>query len=110
MSAMNMQDFLKSLGIDPETLKWQDLASCKKMSTNLFFDDYESSRVVAEQIDSMCSSCPVTKECYEFGKDKKETGVFGGFYLINGQVDRKRNEHKTQEIAARLADRIYGEE
>ena len=108
MSAKNMQSFLKSLGIDPDNLKWQDLASCKKLNTNLFFDEYESSTVIAKQIDSICLSCPVIKECYEFGLNKKETGVFGGFYLINGQVDRKRNEHKTEEIASELAGRIYG--
>jgi hypothetical protein len=107
---MNMQDFLKSLGIDPETLRWQDLAACKKLKTNLFFDDYESpNKVIAKQIDSICATCPVTKECYEFGRDKKEIGVYGGFYLVNGQVDSKRNEHKTQEIVLRLASKIYDE-
>src|SRR4051812_31785351 len=85
-SAESMQSFLKSLGIDPDNLKWQDLASCKKLKTKLFFDEYESSTVIDKQIDSICASCPVIKECYDFFQSKKETGVFGGFYLINGQV------------------------
>lgn len=55
----------------------------------------------------MCAKCPVLKECYEFGVKNKLFGVYGGFYLSNGQVDRKRNEHKDKEFVVELAGKIY---
>lgn len=108
MSAITMADFLRRLGVDPDNLRWQDLAVCSGFDTNLFFEEYESSKVVAEQIDSICAGCPVTKDCYEFGTNNKLTGVFGGFYLENGQPSKKRNEHKlnNRETAMRLAAKV----
>lgn len=107
LSAITMHDFLRSLGVDPDKLAWQDLAACQGATTNLFFDDYETDERTARMIDQMCLSCPVTKECFEFGVDNKEIGVFGGFYLNNGQPDKRRNEHKDREVAVRLAGKVY---
>lgn len=109
MSAITMADFLRRLGVDPENLRWQDLSVCKGFDTNLFFEKYESDNVVAKEIDNICMGCPVTKDCYEFGVDQKLTGVFGGFYLNNGQVDKKRNEHKSRDVVTGLADKIFDE-
>lgn len=107
LSAITMQDFLQRLGIDPSNFEWQQLASCKGFDTNIFFEAYESDSVLAGEVDTMCITCPVLKECYEFGTKNKLFGVFGGFYLSNGQVDKKRNEHKDKEFVKKLAGRIY---
>lgn len=109
VSAVTMHDFLRRLGIDPSNFEWQQLASCAGARTNLFFDDYETDSKTAQVVDQMCLTCPVTKECYEFGIERKETGVFGGFYLNNGQPDKKRNEHKNRETVTRLAGKIFDE-
>lgn len=102
-----MQDFLKRLGIDPSNFKWQQLAGCRGLNTNLFFEGYESDPITAGEIDTMCSKCPVIKECHEFGTKNKLFGVYGGFYLSNGQIDKKRNEHKNKEIVMKMARKIY---
>lgn len=107
MSAITMQDFLQRLGIDPSTFEWQQLASCQGLDTNLFFEGYETDSIVAGEIDVMCAKCPVLKECYEFGVKNKLFGVYGGFYLSNGQVDKKRNEHKSKEFVLELAGKIF---
>lgn len=107
MSAISMQNFLQRLGIDPSTFEWQQLAACKGLDTNLFFEGYESDPIIADQIDTMCSKCPVIKECHEFGVRNKLFGVYGGFYLSNGQIDRKRNEHKVRDFVIELAGKIY---
>lgn len=107
LSAISMQDFLKRLGIDPNTFEWQQLASCRGLDTNIFFEGYESDSIIANEIDKMCSGCPVLKECYEYGSSNKLFGVFGAFYLSNGQVDKKRNEHKSKDLVIELAGKIY---
>lgn len=104
---MIMQDFLQRLGIDPNSFEWQQLASCKGLDTNLFFEGYESDEIVAGEIDRMCLKCPVLKECYDYGVKNKLFGVFGGFYLSNGQIDRKRNEHKEKDFVVELAGNIF---
>lgn len=107
LSAITMQDFLRRLGIDPSNFEWQQLSACKGLDTNLFFEGYESDPIIAGEIDVMCSQCPVLKECYEYGTKNKLFGVFGAFYLSNGQIDRKRNEHKDKEFIKKVAGKIY---
>jgi hypothetical protein len=103
---------LDGLGIDPTDFEWHDLAACKGYpwkDRDPFFEEYEKNNVVAKQIDDLCASCPVTKECFFFGNKTKSTGVFGGFYMQNGEVVGNKNAHKSQEIAKTLAERIYGD-
>lgn len=102
-----MHEFLQRLGIDPSNFEWQQLASCKGLDTNLFFEGYESDVIIAGEIDVMCSRCPVLKECFQYGTKNKLFGVFGAFYLSNGQIDKKRNEHKKEEFVIDLAGKIY---
>lgn len=92
-----MSDLFNSLGIDPDRFLWQDLAACKGLDFNLFFDDYEENQVHAKVIDEMCLHCPVIRDCYLSGTDNNETGVWGGIYLTNGVVDKGRNLHKSQQ-------------
>lgn len=97
------------MGIDPREFEWTMLAACLNYDLSFFFDEYEKDAYVAQGIDELCLSCPVAKECFEFGKRTKSTGVFGGFYLENGDVAEKRNAHKTRDVAMRLAKKVYEE-
>ena len=117
-----MSDILKALGIDAEDLKWYHLAACSGLIKSIhennhtdkktheldpFFDNYESDVIVAEQADLMCLSCPVAKQCFKFGVEHKSIGVFGGVYLNLGKVDKKYNQHKSQETWKALR-KIHG--
>lgn len=97
---------LESLGIDLESLKWQDLALCSSTSTENFFDNYESDREVAKVVDEMCLSCPVIKQCLDRGVSNSEWGVWGGVFLTSGKPDSNRNSHKTQEVWEEVRGRI----
>lgn len=105
-----MKDFLNELGIDPDDFRWHDLASCQRFPFNLFFEDYESNKIIANQVDDICGHCPVQKECFFAGKNGKENGVWGGFYLINGEVDRLKNNHKNEEKTKKMLRRIFTDE
>lgn len=104
----------RELGIDPESMTWEDWAACRGMGWQNFFvspsksevnDDedveeippgYEDA-VIAKSVDDLCFSCPVQKACGVYGMQNKLEGVWGGMYLnTRGKPDRKRNEHKTE--------------
>jgi len=101
-----MSSLLKSLGIDPEDLKWHHLAACAGMTKDpkfdWFYDLYEEDKVVSKQVDEICMNCPVIKQCYQEGVQNKERGVWGGVYLNIGRTDKLNNSHKTKEVWARL--------
>ncbi len=94
-SPKNMNDFLHERGLDVDKLQWQDLAACNNMPLGLFFELYETDKVVAREVDNICFLCCVRNQCLAFGKRQKETGVWGGVYLINGEPDSIRNKHKS---------------
>lgn len=97
-----MSNILNDLGIDRDDLDWYDLAVCKGIDTNLFYDKYEADSNIAKSIDEACLSCPVSSMCYEAGIDGNEHGVWGGVYLNAGSIDKARNVHKTQDVWKRL--------
>ena len=101
-----MSDLLDKLGIDPENFSWGDLAACRGLPTEYFFEKYEEDAVHAQTIDSVCLSCPVIKQCHQFGIDGNNTGVWGGIYLTNGNVDRSRNMHKSREDWEAVLERL----
>lgn len=101
-----MSKFFSDFEIDPESFEWKDLAACNNMPLGLFFEQYESDKVIAREVDRKCLNCPVQRECYEAGREGKETGVWGGLYLSNGVVDRIKNKHKTPEMVQAIAERI----
>lgn len=113
---------LDELGLDAEEVRWQDLAACKNVVQTyvnedgeevLFdplFDSYEedeSPYSVRRATDEMCMACPVQRMCFDYGVDNAEPGVWGGVYLMNGHIDRTRNEHKTDEVWKRIREVIY---
>lgn len=96
----------EDLGLNLDDLSWQDLASCRDMPINWFYDDYEASEGFAKVIDEACLSCPVMKQCLEAGIENSEFGVWGCIYLNNGKPDTNRNAHKTKEVWKRIEKRI----
>ena len=101
-----MSSVLEILGIDPEELEWYNLAMCKGLDREDFYDNYESNETVAKITDQVCLSCPVLKECLTRGIENGEHGVWGGIFLTNGRPDMARNAHKTEEVWEELKERI----
>lgn len=97
-----MSNILNDLGVDKQEFEWFDLAVCRGMDTNLFFEKYETDVNIAKNIDEACLSCPVAKMCYESGIENNEYGVWGGVYLNAGSVDNSKNTHKTAETWKRI--------
>lgn len=94
---------LADLGIeDPEKFKWQDIALCKNMPLEWFFEQYESDPTHARIVDSMCMACPIRAECLQFGTTTQAFGVFGAVYLQWGKPDKQRNKHKSQKLRKEL--------
>lgn len=89
-----MSSLLEQLGLDQESLEWQDLAKCSKADPSWFFEGYEQDPVIAVNVDKLCQSCLVRQNCEDFGVDNKETGVWGGQYLDRGKIDPRFNAHK----------------
>lgn len=102
-----MSNIIEELGLDPDNVKWYQLAACSGADINMFYDDYESDKLLASQVDEMCLHCPVSSQCYNEGVVNKERGVWGGVYLDLGRVDKEYNSHKTPDIWKRLKD-IHG--
>ena len=75
---------------------WKDKAICKNFDTNLFFDSYEEDVELREDIDTLCSTCPMARLCFATGVSQKGWGVWGGIYLEDGEISREFNKHKTK--------------
>ena len=97
-----MSNILNSLGVDEEDFDWFDLAVCRGMDTNLFYDQYEADQNIAKNIDEMCLSCPVLEMCFKAGKEMNEYGVWGGVFMNSGSIDKSKNLHKTADTWKRL--------
>lgn len=74
--------------------KWMDNASCLNMDSNLFFDRYEEQVKIRSAIDTLCTKCPVQRECLAVGISRQEWGVWGGVFLENGKISKEMNSHK----------------
>lgn len=76
---------------------WKDASACLGMELNDFFDNYEQEPEARADIDSICKACPVRRICFANGISNKETGVWGGVYLDQGNISREFNRHKKQQ-------------
>lgn len=65
-------------------IDWMKRAKCQGMDLNLFFLIENS-----EEAKQVCETCPVKKQCAEFGK-YEETGVFGGEWHTEATAERNR--------------------
>lgn len=78
--------------------RWQDLALCPHFPPSIFFEEYESDARTARLTDEICLSCPVRKECLQYGMETGAWGVWGGAFLVNGKIEPGKNAHKTPDI------------
>jgi hypothetical protein len=97
---------IRDLGLYEDDFRWDQLATCKDWDTNDFFDNYENDKVIAHNVDQMCLSCPVADQCFEFGKQTKSYGVFGGVYLENGRTSKNYNTHKSADYWRKISDTL----
>lgn len=97
---------LDELGLDQQTLSWHQLAFCKNMELNWFYNDYVADTELAKAMDEVCLSCPVMKECLFDANAMKDSGLRGGIYLDEGKPDKLRNAHKTPEVWERIQERL----
>lgn len=106
----SMPNIFKDIGIDQQDIKWYHLGACNNMPINWFYDDYESDKELAKQIDQVCIHCPVVKQCLADGLDTKEfAGVRGGIYLNIGRIDKQHNSHKDPDTWKQLK-KIHGKD
>lgn len=101
-----MSSVPSELGLDLDELEWQDLALCRGMETNLFYDEYEAKESVAKAVDEACLSCPVFAQCLRAGVENGEWGVWGATFLVSGKADKNKNSHKTPEVWEAIRERI----
>jgi hypothetical protein len=76
---------------------WKDDALCLGLDTNIFFEKYEDDTDSRTMVDSLCSTCPVARQCFAVGVSGKEWGVWGGVYIESGEISREFNKHKSKE-------------
>lgn len=88
---------------------WMSEALCAGTDTEKYFDLYEEDSELAMEVDRMCLSCPVIKECFESGVNSESYGVWGGIFLSEGKLDNVRNSHKTDTIWKKLLPLVSGE-
>lgn len=74
---------------------------CRSFDPELFFAE---SPADVEFAKSVCSSCPVRRECLEGARDRREPwGVWGGELFVSGVVvprKRPRGRPRKNEVAA----------
>lgn len=70
----------------------------------MFFEGYESDPSLRPETNAICASCPVRRQCLEYGLENKETGVYGGVYLNRGHVDENKNADKTKDEWQEIKD------
>lgn len=85
---------------------WRGLAVCKGIDTNLFYEKYEADPVLAENMDTICFSCPVRLFCLTEGIENQEDGLWGGIFLNKGKPDSARNAHKSDETWATIRESL----
>lgn len=102
MDAINI---FEALGLDIDELDWQDLALCRGMDTNMFYEGYDDEQE-SHIVDEICLSCPVMKQCLQQGIENSEYGVWGSVYLVSGKKDDNKNKYKSPETLKRIHDRL----
>jgi hypothetical protein len=78
--------------------EWIVKAKCRSMDRELFFDKYEEDPDLAKVVDNICLTCPVISDCFNHGTTNEEWGVWGGVYLVDGEISPSKNFHKTEDV------------
>lgn len=102
----NKDGMFQSVMLEDE---WVLKAQCRAMDKEMFFDKYEEDEDLAKAIDeNVCLRCPVIKECFNQGTTNEEWGVWGGVYLVDGEISQARNAHKSKDIWQRILEAVNG--
>ncbi len=88
---MSDPTMLEMLGIDPDCVDWWQLAKCRGMDTNIFYDKAEENPIIYDNAKQLCMACPVRRSCLAEGTKYKGFGIWGGEYL---QLGVPKNLHK----------------
>ncbi len=88
--------------------EWIAKARCRSMDYELFFDKYEEDPDLAKVVDNICITCPVIKDCFDHGTNNSEWGVWGGVYLVDGEINQSRNAHKSTEAWEKVLRSVDG--
>lgn len=67
-----------------------ELAACRESNPEDFFDNYLESEEVVATVAELCRSCQVRRQCLNFGVSTKSVGVWGGRWLSNGRMVKKK--------------------
>ena len=59
--------------------------------TNLSIPAGSNDRIFRLAIDNLCAGCPVSRTCFAVGISTKEWGVWGGIYLVDGEISKEFN-------------------
>lgn len=88
--------------------EWVVKAKCRSFDRELFFDKYEDDPVLAKTVDEICLTCPVIADCFNHGTTNAEWGVWGGVYLVDGEINNTKNAHKTKEKWLEVLEAVSG--
>lgn len=83
-----IEDFARETGLGNE---WKIQAKCRDLDPftidTMFFPSGTKNDPLKEKRERMCSSCPVQRQCEEYGNASRDTyGAWGGYFA----GDRKR--------------------
>lgn len=83
--------------------EWRRDAACRTLPLALFFPVATNGKYLQSEIDhalSICEGCPVSDECYAFGRrDKERSGIWGGVLFEPGS---RRNRRARQAQRAKV--------
>lgn len=75
-------------------LDWRDFADCKKYDHMLWFPE-PGQHYEIKKAKSICSQCPVRKECLDYALETKQTiGIWGALSSRQLRAERKRRTEK----------------
>lgn len=70
---------------------WKIKANCRDLPKSWFHEDFETDTEIQLRVGKACNSCPVRKECLEYGHlVHAEGSVWGGKYFPFKPEPRKK--------------------
>jgi WhiB family redox-sensing transcriptional regulator len=72
-------------------------ALCKGAPQEWFFPEFSGNHRGIRQAKQLCSTCPVSNKCLEYGKETGSSGVWGGITLDRGNIRRRKKSTNQQQ-------------
>jgi WhiB family redox-sensing transcriptional regulator len=72
-------------------------ALCKGAPQDWFFPEFSGNHRGIRQAKQLCSTCPVSDKCLEYGKETLSSGVWGGITLDRGNIRRRKKSTNQQQ-------------